>query len=101
MLGGVRALLMPILWPEPFGIVMAEALACGTPVIALNEGSVPEVVEHGRTGFVCEDVPAMVDAVARLDEVSRERCRQAAEQRFSAAAIGAQYESLYRRASGR
>jgi glycosyltransferase involved in cell wall biosynthesis len=96
LLSECAALLMPILWDEPFGIVMVEALACGTPVIGLSRGAVPEVIDDGLTGFVCTDVPAMVAAVIRLGEVSRARCRQTAEVRFSQHALVDGYESLYR-----
>jgi glycosyltransferase involved in cell wall biosynthesis len=95
-LGGAAALLFPIRWPEPFGLVMVEALACGTPVVALRAGSVPEVVEHGVTGFVVEDEAAMVRALDRLGDIDRRACRRAAETRFSAAAMADRYERVYR-----
>lgn len=83
LLGRAAALLFPIRWEEPFGIVMVEALACGTPVIATRRASTPEVIEHGRTGWLCEPtVEALADAVARLPAIDRRHCRQAAEQRF-------------------
>jgi glycosyltransferase involved in cell wall biosynthesis len=97
-LRNAAALLFPIRWPEPFGLVMAEALACGTPVIALREGSVPEVIEDGVTGFICSDEAEMVAAVGRLDEVDRARCRAEAERRFSPTAMALAYERLYERA---
>lgn len=100
LLSECAALLMPILWDEPFGIVMAEALACGTPVIGLSRGAVPEVIDDGLTGFVCATVPAMVAAVSRLGELSRARCRQTAEVRFSQEALVNGYESLYRGVAG-
>ena len=93
-----RALLMPIRWPEPFGLVMVEALACGTPVIAFPEGSAPEVVQDGETGFVVEDEHAMARAVARLPEIDPAACRHACEQRFGVAAVVGAYESVYRAA---
>jgi glycosyltransferase involved in cell wall biosynthesis len=96
VLSRAAALLMPILWDEPFGIVMAEALACGTPVIGLSRGAVPEVVDTGLTGFVCETVEAMAAVVPRLAELSRARCRRTAEARFSQAALVDAYEALYR-----
>jgi glycosyltransferase involved in cell wall biosynthesis len=94
-LGEALALLFPIRWPEPFGLVMIEALASGTPVVALRAGSVPEVIEHGSTGLIatCED--GLVDAVRRLDVIDRASCRATAERRFSAAAMADQYERLY------
>jgi glycosyltransferase involved in cell wall biosynthesis len=96
LLGSASALLFPIEWEEPFGIVMAEALACGTPVIGFRRGAVPEVVEHGRTGFVCDSTEDMVRAVAQLSQINRAACRRACEERFSAAAIVDQYEAMYR-----
>jgi glycosyltransferase involved in cell wall biosynthesis len=96
LLGSAAALLMPVLWEEPFGIVMAEALACGTPVIGLARGAVPEVVDDGVTGFVCEDVRGMVQAVGRVSRLSRQACRSDAERRFSDTAIVDAYERLYR-----
>jgi glycosyltransferase involved in cell wall biosynthesis len=97
LLGGAAALLFPITWPEPFGLVMPEALACGTPVLALRAGSVPEVIEHGVTGFVCSDEDALVDAVCQLSEIDRRRCRLEAERRFSPAAMTDGYEQVYDR----
>jgi glycosyltransferase involved in cell wall biosynthesis len=94
-LGNARALLFPIEWPEPFGLVMAEALACGTPVLARGGGSVPEVIEHGATGFVHDSDEQLVDAVRRIDEIDRSRCRLEAERRFSLAAMAARYEAVY------
>jgi glycosyltransferase involved in cell wall biosynthesis len=94
-LGSARVLLFPIDWPEPFGLVMIEAMACGTPVIALRRGSVPEVIEHGRTGFVVEDVDEAVDAAERIDELSRQRCREVFEERFTAARMAHDYLALY------
>jgi glycosyltransferase involved in cell wall biosynthesis len=95
------ALLFPIRWPEPFGLVMAEALACGTPVIALRDGSVPEVIEHGVTGFICSSEEEMVAAIGRLGEIDRARCRAEAERRFSPRAMAQAYEHLYERLLGR
>jgi glycosyltransferase involved in cell wall biosynthesis len=96
LLTGASALLMPVLWNEPFGIVMAEALACGTPVIGLRRGAIPEVVDHGLTGFVCDDVDGMIAAVARIGELDRSRCRRAAETRFSQDALVDGYEGVFR-----
>ena len=97
LLGGAAALLMPILWDEPFGIVMAEALACGTPVVGFRRASVPEVVSDGLTGFLASSMVELTDAVARVPQIDRRKCREAAETRFSDRAIVQQYESLYRR----
>jgi glycosyltransferase involved in cell wall biosynthesis len=96
-LGRSAALMMPILWDEPFGIVMAEALACGTPVIGLSRGSVPEVVDHGVTGFVASDPDGLVDGIRRISELERHQCRASAETRFSGESVLAGYESLYAR----
>ena len=95
LLGGATALLFPITWPEPFGLVMPEALACGTPVLALRAGSVPEVIEPGVTGFICADEDELVDAVRHLPEIDRLRCRREAERRFSPAAMADSYEQVY------
>jgi glycosyltransferase involved in cell wall biosynthesis len=91
------ALLFPIRWPEPFGLVMVEALACGTPVIALCDGSVPEVLRDGVTGFICSSEEEMVAAVSRLGEIDRARCRAEAERRFSPEAMASAYEQVYER----
>jgi glycosyltransferase involved in cell wall biosynthesis len=96
LLGQSAALLMPLLWEEPFGIVMAEALACGTPVIGLRRGSVPEIVEDGVNGFVCDSIEQMVSGVGRLPEIDRRMCRRIAEDRFSDHVIVERYEHLYR-----
>jgi len=80
---GARALLMPIRWPEPFGMVMVEALACGTPVIATPTGAAPEIVEHGVNGFLCATPDAMVDAVADVGRIDRRHCRASVRQHFS------------------
>jgi glycosyltransferase involved in cell wall biosynthesis len=95
------ALLMPVLWDEPFGIVMAEALACGTPVLGLRRGAVPEVVIDGRTGFVCDTVDDLVGALARLDGIARRECRLDAERRFSSTAFVDACLSLYADLRGR
>jgi len=95
LLGSSAALLMPILWEEPFGIVMAEALACGTPVIGLRRGSVPEVVQDGINGFVCGSVEEMAAAVARLFVIDRRTCRTSCEAKFSDEAITRAYLDLY------
>jgi len=99
-LRNAAALLFPIRWPEPFGLVMAEALACGTPVIALRDGSVPEIIEDGVTGFICSSEEEMVDAVGRLAEIDRARCRAEAERRFSPDAMARAYTQLYERLLG-
>ena len=96
-LGRAAALLFPICWPEPFGLVMPEALACGTPVLALRQGSVPEVLADGVTGFICDGEEELVAAVGRLDRLDRARCRAEAERCFSAAAMTEQHERVYAR----
>ena len=83
-LSGAIALLVPIDWPEPFGLVMIEAMACGTPVIAFNRGSVPELIDDGVTGFIVEDINGAIGAVDRLGQLSREKIRQRFEERFTA-----------------
>src|SRR5205085_3320911 len=93
-LGGALALLFPIRWPEPFGLVMAEALATGTPVIAGRFGSVPEVIDDGVTGFICDSVEEMALAVERVWELDRAACRRTAMDRFSPAQMAAGYEAL-------
>jgi len=98
---GARALLMPIRWAEPFGLVMVEAMACGTPVIAFAEGSAPEVVIDGETGFVVEDEAAMASAVGRLDEIDRGRCRASVQERFDVPLVVERYERVYERVSRR
>ena len=89
------ALLFPIRWPEPFGLVMPEALACGTPVLALRCGSVPEVVRDGVTGFIRDTEEALVEAVGHLGELDRARCRAEAERRFSPGVMADAYERVY------
>lgn len=101
LLGRARALLMPILWEEPFGIVMAEAMACGTPVVGLARGAVPEVVEDGVTGFVAGDVEGLVAAVGRLGTISRRACRARVEEHFSDRAVMDAYCAVYRSMLGR
>jgi glycosyltransferase involved in cell wall biosynthesis len=91
-----RALLMPIRWPEPFGLVMVEALACGTPVIAFPEGSAPELVQDGVTGFIADDEHAMARAVGRLAEIDPAACRRDCEERFGVPAVVRGYEEVYR-----
>ncbi len=95
-LSGAVALLVPIDWPEPFGLVMIEAMACGTPVIAFNRGSVPEVVDDGVTGFIVEDETGAIGAVDRLGQLSRERIRKRFEERFTARRMAQDYLSVYR-----
>jgi len=95
LLGKAAALLFPIDWPEPFGIVMIEAMACGTPVIAFPKGSVPEVIDDGVNGFIVKDIAEAVRAVENLPALSRALCRQMFEQRFSAARMAGDYARLF------
>ncbi len=99
-LSGAMALLVPINWPEPFGLVMIEAMACGTPVIAFNRGSVPEIVDEGVTGFIVEDANGAIGAVDRLPRLSRERIRHEFERRFTARRMAEDYLAVYRRLMG-
>ena len=95
LLANARALLFPIRWNEPFGMVMLEAMACGTPVLAFPEGAAPEVVDDGTTGFLCADTADMIDAVGRLDKLRRADCRAAVEGYFSAERMVAEHIELY------
>jgi glycosyltransferase involved in cell wall biosynthesis len=95
-LGGAKAMLFPIDWPEPFGLVMIEAMACGTPVIAFCRGSVPEVLEDGLTGFICDDVEQAVHALERLPQLSRPAIRAEFERRFTAERMAEDYLRSYR-----
>jgi glycosyltransferase involved in cell wall biosynthesis len=99
-LGRAKALLFPIDWPEPFGLVMIEAMACGTPVIAWPRGSVPEVLEEGVSGFLVESEEEAVKALARLDGFDRRRCRRAFEERFTAERMAREYLEVYEALTG-
>jgi glycosyltransferase involved in cell wall biosynthesis len=94
-LGNAHALLFPIDWPEPFGLVMIEAMACGTPVIAYNRGSVPEVIDNGVSGFVVEDEVSAAAALKRLHTLPREQVRKTFEQRFTSRVMAANYVKVY------
>jgi glycosyltransferase involved in cell wall biosynthesis len=96
-LGKARALLFPVDWPEPFGLVLVESLACGTPVVAYRLGAVPEIVEDGVTGFLVDNVDEAAQAVARVAELNRLTCRQAFEQRFTATRMAEDYLAVYGR----
>jgi glycosyltransferase involved in cell wall biosynthesis len=96
-LGNARALLFPIDWPEPFGLVMIEAMACGTPVIAWNHGSVPEIIDDGVTGFVVDSIARAAEAVARAHLLDRSLIRRTFEQQFTARAMAERYVQLYAR----
>ena len=99
-LGGALALLFPIQWNEPFAVVVGEALACGTPVIALKRASTPEAICHGKTGFLCESIEEMVRAVGRIRTIDRRDCRIDAENRLAASVMAERYVSIYRRTAG-
>jgi glycosyltransferase involved in cell wall biosynthesis len=96
-LSGAIALLVPIDWPEPFGLVMIEAMACGTPVIACPKGAAPEIVDHGSTGFLCADAAELVTAIRCVDQLNRESCRAAVVQRFSTTRMVADHLALYQK----
>jgi glycosyltransferase involved in cell wall biosynthesis len=96
LLRGATALLNPITWREPFGLVMAEALASATPVLAFPNGAAPEIVDSGRTGYLCRDVAEMIDAVRRVGKIDRDDCRASAERRFSLQRMARDHERFYR-----
>jgi glycosyltransferase involved in cell wall biosynthesis len=96
-LGRARALLFPIDWPEPFGLAVIESMACGTPVIAMRCGSMPEVIDDGVSGFIVDDVDGAVAAVGRLDSLSRKGVRECFERRFTAERMARDYVAIYRR----
>lgn len=97
LLRRATALVNPIRWPEPFGLVMIEALACGTPVLSFREGSAPELIEHGVTGFLCEDMDDLVDRMGEAATLDRAACRAAAEERFAAERMVADHLDLFAR----
>ena len=95
LLGNAAAVLFPIDWPEPFGLVLIESMACGTPVVAFRRGSVPEIIDEGISGCIVEDLDEAVDAVFRAVALDRVRCRRAFEERFTAARMARDYLELY------
>jgi glycosyltransferase involved in cell wall biosynthesis len=99
-LGQARALLFPIDWPEPFGLVMIEAMSCGTPCVAWRAGSVPEIIREDENGFIVECIEDAVDAVHRATALDRARVRQSFEQRFSAQRMTRDYLEIYHRVAG-
>jgi glycosyltransferase involved in cell wall biosynthesis len=96
LMGGASALLNPIQWAEPFGLVMIEAMACGTPVVGCPNGAAPEIVDHGRTGFLCSESAALVDAIDQVHNLNRAACRAAVIERFSTARMVADHLAAYR-----
>lgn len=95
--GGALCLLAPITWPEPFGLFLVEAMACGTPVVAFGQGAAPEVVRHGVTGFIVETLEEMVEAVQRVGEIDPRACREHVEGHFDVPRMAADYLAAYRR----
>jgi glycosyltransferase involved in cell wall biosynthesis len=96
LLRGAQVLVNPIRWPEPFGLVMIESLACGTPVLAFKEGAAPEIIDDGTTGFICDDLEAMVEAVTRVDTLDRAACVTSAETRFSTERMVSEHLELFK-----
>lgn len=92
-----KAFLMPIQWEEPFGLTMAESMACGTPIIALRRGSVPEVIEDGKTGFIVDSVQEMIEAVGKVDTLKRSDCRKHVERHFSREKMVDAYEEVFKK----
>lgn len=95
LMSRARCFLHPVTWREPFGLTLIEAMACGSPVVAFNKGSIPEVVETGTTGFVVEDIENMIEAVENLDSINREACRKHALENFSDKKMADGYEAIY------
>lgn len=95
-----KALLMPIQWEEPFGLTMIEAMSCGTPVLAMNRGSVPEIVKEGKTGFITDSVTEMAEASEKIDKIKPEDCRKHVEENFSVTKMADGYETAYRKVLG-
>lgn len=98
LMSRAQAVLFPIQWPEPFGLVMTESMACGTPVLAFPKGAAPEVIANGETGFLVDTVDEMVEAVSRVDRIDPHSCRQRVAKLFSAQAMVVGYEDVYKRA---
>jgi len=98
LLASAACALFPIAYEEPFGLALVEAMACGTPVVALRAGSVPEIVVDGETGIVCDDATGLAGAIEAAGRLDPARCRAHARERFAAATMVERYEELYRRA---
>jgi glycosyltransferase involved in cell wall biosynthesis len=101
LLSRARCLVFPVQWNEPFGLVMVEAMACGTPVVAMRAGAVPEVVDHGVTGFVCDQVTELPEAIERVDELEPKACRQRVLDHFDVSQMAVRYEEVFRLAVNR
>jgi glycosyltransferase involved in cell wall biosynthesis len=99
LIGNAYAMLFPIDWPEPFGLVMIESMACGTPVIAFHAGSVPEIIQNGISGFICNSVQEAVEALTYIPSINRKHCRAEFEKRFSASQMAKEYLSIYEKIS--
>lgn len=95
LLRGARATLCPVTWPEPFGLVLIESMACGTPVLAFRDGSIPEVVSHGETGWIASSLDEMIMQIGRIDELDRKACRKRVETYFSVERMAAEYVAVY------
>jgi glycosyltransferase involved in cell wall biosynthesis len=95
-IGNARAFLMPVDWPEPFGLVLIESLACGTPVIAYSHGSIPELLDHGTTGYIVSDQQQAIAAARRIHDIDRAACRAAFDRRFTSEVMARNYLALYR-----
>jgi glycosyltransferase involved in cell wall biosynthesis len=95
LLRNAKALLFPIRWEEPFGLVMIEAMACGTPVIAFNKGSIPEIVQHNKTGFVVENEKEMLEEIKNINKINRADCREYVEENFTVEKMVEGYEKVY------
>jgi glycosyltransferase involved in cell wall biosynthesis len=101
LLAGARATLFPIRWNEPFGLVMLESLACGTPILAFAEGAAPEVVDHGRTGYICKDISEMAARLRSIGDIDRSACRADVEARFSTGRMAREHVALFERVLSR
>lgn len=101
LLKGAHATIHPVTWPEPFGLVMIESMACGTPVLALNQGSIPEVINHKITGFVEDDIDSLINRVKEIEKIDRHACRKHVEANFSAKKMSDSYLSAYKKLIGR
>jgi glycosyltransferase involved in cell wall biosynthesis len=101
IIGGAKAFLNPIAWEEPFGMVMIESMACGTPVISYARGAAPELIRNGKNGFLVRNRKEMVKAIAKIDTIKREECRTYVEERFSPRVAAAKHIEIYQRERGR